>query len=200
MIHYQLNMARGFVLPLELRRKWLRWVVLYLLLMAVAIALILNHVVSQMIFWRGQQRLVSTQVAQMLRVHPEYKSVADCKKTLGEEVSACIRDMESILSFGGDQGRIASILLALVEPLPTGLGLGTVNYDGETRKISFDVIMPASLKLEGKITPPKLVALWEKTPLLSKYLSQVEMENSERTRPGGVEALCWRFSAIVGGQ
>jgi len=200
MIHYQLNMARGFVIPLELRRKWLHWVALYFLLLAIAIALILNHVVTRTIFWQSQHTLVVSQEAKLLGAHPEFKSLNDYKKFLGTEVSACARDLESILTFGKSQGRLASILLSLIESLPDGLGLGTVNYDNESRKISFDVLMPVTLKLDGKVTPPKLMALWEKHPLLSKILTQVEMENSERIRSGGVETMCWRFSAVMGGQ
>jgi hypothetical protein len=107
--------------------------------------------------------------------------------------------MEAILNFGQAQGRIASILMSLIEPLPTGLTLGSVCYDGDSKKIIFDVIMPLSLNLDGKVTPPKLVILWEKQPLLSKFLSEVEMENSERVRLGGQDAMSWQFSAVMGG-
>lgn len=199
MIHYQLNMARGFVMPLEQRRKWLHWVALYLLLMAVAIALTMSHVLTRVMYWRAQQGLVADQEYKILSSNSGFRTVADYRKALGEEYSACVRDMEAVMKSGQAQGRIASILVSLIEPLPPGLALGLVNYDGEARKLSFDVVMPISMRLDGKITPPKLVSLWEKHPLLSKCLSHVEMENSERARAGGVEAMCWRFSAVVGG-
>jgi hypothetical protein len=199
MIHYQLNMARGFVMPLEQRRKWLHWVALYLLLMAVAIGLTLSHVFSRAIYWKSKQASVAMQEKKILLSHPGLHSLGEYEKKLGGEYSACVRDMEAILNFGQAQGRIASILMSLIEPLPTGSTLGSVCYDGDSKKIIFDVIMPLSLNLDGKVTPPKLVILWEKQPLLSKFLSEVEMENSERVRLGGQDAMSWQFSAVMGG-
>ncbi|MEI6166323.1 MAG: hypothetical protein WCS52_03940 [bacterium] len=199
MIHYQLNMAWGYVMPLELRRKWLHWVALYLLLMALAIALTLNQVFKRALYWKSQQTLVAAQEQKILVNHPGFRTIGDYEKMLGQEYSACVRDMEAILKFGQAQGRIASILISLIDPLPSGLSLGSVCYDGDSKKITFDVIMPLSLKQDAKITPPKLITLWEKQPLISKNLSQVEMENSERVRLGGQEAMSWRFSAVMGG-
>lgn len=199
MIYYNLNMARGFVLPLELRRKWLHWVVLYLLLMAAGIALALNYCVERSAFWRGQSQLVNAQESKLLRKQAGFKSVEDYQLSLEREVSACMRDLDSVLKFGQDHNRIASILLSLIEPLPVGLGLGTVNFEGATRKIVFEVHMPVTLKIHEKISPPKLVALWEKHPVLSQYLKQIEMENSERIRNGAGEVMSWRFSAVIGG-
>ena len=199
MIHYQLNMARGFVMPLEQRRKWLHWVALYLLLMSFAIALTLSQVFRRTSYWKSQQAIVAAQEQRMLATHPGVPTIGAYKTILGKEYSACVRDMESIILFGQVQGRIAPILMSLIDPLPTGYSLGSVSYDGDSGKITFDVIMPLSLKQEGNITAPKLITLWGNQPLLSKKLSQIEMENSERIRLDGMAAMSWRFSAVMGG-
>lgn len=199
MIHYRLNMAKGYVLPLEQRRKWLHWLALYLLVMAVAIAFVLHLVITRSLHWHAQYDFVVGQEYKLLMSHPQYKSVEHFKNALGAEVSACLRDLDCILKFGNDEQRIAAILLSLMEPLPVGLGLGAFHYDGGSRKVVFDILMPTALKQDEKTSPPKLVALWEKHPLLSRCFKQLEMENSERTRLGGGEMMCWRFSAIMGG-
>lgn len=186
-------------MPMEDRRRWLRWVGLYLLLMATAIALVLHYVIARAVFWKMQNNLVAAQEEQLLRSHSEYKTIASYQAALGQDVSACTRDLESILAYGHDQARIGAILLSLMETLPAGIGLGTINYDGESRKLAFEAVFPVALKLEEKLTPPKLVTLWEKNPQLSKYVKQFEMENTERILLGGVESMCWRFSAVVGG-
>lgn len=198
MIYYHLNMARGFVMPLELRRKWLHWVALYLVLMAAAIALLLHQVVSKIVFLRSQHSLSAAQEEKWLGAHPEYKTLDDYKKALRKEVSASVRDLDSILTFGRDQGRVASILLSVMETLPSELGMGALNYEVETGKMDFEVFVPAALTLERKISPPMLVSLWEKHPLLSKSLTQIVMGNSERVRKGKGEVMCWRFSAVIG--
>lgn len=199
MIHYHINMARERVLPLEQRRKWLHWLALYLLLMAGAIAVVLGYVIKRSMFWQTQHDLMVAREYKLLLAHPQYKSVNEYKQALGGEVSACLRDLDCILAFGHDDQRIAAVLLSLMEPLPVGLGLGTVHYDGASRKLIFDVLMPAALQQDEKISPPRLVGLWETHPLLSQSLRQMELENSERMRYGGVEVMCWRFSAIIGG-
>ncbi len=197
MIYYQLNMGRGFVMPLASRRKWLHWVALYLVLMAVAIAVALFQVIDRALYWQAQDRLITLQARALLANHPEYGKVSDYKRSLEAEVSACTRDLEAIMTFGQTRSDIACNLMALVTPLPPGLGLGTTSYDAEAHKFSVEVVMPASLKMEDRITPQKLLALWEKNSCLSKY--SIELENSERIRLAGSEVMTWRFSAAMGG-
>jgi hypothetical protein len=82
--------------------------------------------------------------------------------------------------------------------LQAGVELGNIDYDAEARKMHFEVVMPATLKVDDKLSPTHLVAMWEREPLLVGRLTQIEVENSERVRRDGMEMMCWRFSASLG--
>ena len=198
MLPYELNMARGFVLPLEVRKKWLSWFMVYLLVSSVVIAVVLFRVIESASYWHAKRDVLASQEVRILAGCPDYKTLVEYKGAVDGKVVAAVRETEAVVDFGQNKSRAGHILLGLAEPLPTGVELGTVDYDGEARKIRFEVVMPVTLKLDDKLSPTHMVAVWEREPLLAGRLTQIEVENSERVKRDGVEMMCWRFSASMG--
>jgi hypothetical protein len=198
MVPYHLNMARGFVMPLEVRKKWLSWFMGYLLVSSVLIALVLYRVIDSSSNWHAKRDALTRQEARVLAGCPDYKTLAEYKGVVQGKVVSSLREADALVDFERNKSRAASVFLGLAEPLPPGAELGTVDCNPEARKLRFEVVMPVTLKMDDKLSPTTMVAVWEREPLLAGRLSQIEVENSERVKRDGVEMMCWRFSAIVG--
>lgn len=197
---YQLNMARGFVMPLEARRKWLHWFFIYLAVCSVLIMWVLYDVIQGVTRARSRLEALRQQEERFLAGHPEVKTIADCKRDMDGMVAVALRNVKAVAAFEASEFNVAGVLLGLAESLPRGLNVGSFDFDSDSRKVGFEIVMPASLKLDDKVSPPQLIAMWEKEPLLAGHLTQIGAENSERVRRNGAEILCWRFSAVAGGQ
>ena len=200
MTTYQLNMARGFVMPLESRKKWLHWFFAYLVLTCLVIVWVLYDVIQRVNLAQTQRDALRQQEERFLAGHPEHKTIPECNKALNAMVAVALRDVKAVAAFEAGEFNVAGVLLGLAEPLPQGLTVGSFDYDSDSRKVGFEIVMPASLKLDDKVSPPQLIAMWEKEPLLAGHLVQIENENSERVKRNGTEILSWRFSAVAGGQ
>ena len=74
MMAYRLNMARGFVMPLDARNKWLRWFFMYLVVCSVLIAWVLFEVIQKVSHWHSRRDVVARQEALFLAGHPGVKS------------------------------------------------------------------------------------------------------------------------------
>lgn len=198
MVPYQLNMARGFVMPLEVRKKWLSWFMVYLLASSAVIALVLYQVIETTTFWHAKRDALARQGARVLAGSPGYKTLTEYKGAVQGRVAFTLREAEALIAFDHSKTRAARVILGLVEPLQAGVELGNIDYDAEARKMHFEVVMPVTLKVDDKLSPTHLVAMWEREPLLIGRLTQVEVDNSERVRRDGMEMMCWRFSASLG--
>lgn len=200
MERYQFNMARDFVMPMESRRKWLRWLLVFLLAVCVTIANVLYNVIVTTKTLEVRRSALDRQEQRILSVHPDYKTISGYVGSVGGRVSGALRDLDAVVAFERNETRVARILLGITEPLPPKLELGAFEFDGDAHKIKFEVVLPSTLKLDDKLSPPHLVAVWEREPLLAGQISQIEVENSERIQRHGMDVLCWRFTATVGGK
>lgn len=199
MVPYKLNMARGFVLPLESRRKWMRWFLVYVVVMGTLIALTLYDVVQETGYWGTQRDVLKLREARILAGLTGCGTMAECRASLDGKLSACARDLETVVAFGKKEFPVGKILKGLVEPLPAGVEVSRVDFDGEAGKLGIDVVVPTDVKGFDSLTPPTLVTLWEKEPLLAGAVSQISVETTERMKLIGMNVVCWRFSAVVGG-
>ena len=199
MDRYQLNMARGFVMPLEFRRKWIRWFFVYVAVMGVVLALTLYDVMRDSRYWLTQREALKQRESQILARQTGYKTVEAYRASLDQKMSACDRDLSAVVAFGKKRFPVAKILMGLMEPLPIGVELSRVDFDVEAGKLGVDVAVPADVKGYDTLTPPNLVAMWEKEPLLMGTVSQISVGTSERMRLIGMNVICWRFSAVLGG-
>lgn len=199
MVPYQLNMARGFVMPLESRKKWLQWLGVYIVVCSVLICGLLFILIRRSSHLQSQMDALQRQEAGFLASRGGQRSITDCRAALGVRMNAAVRGLESVSAFERGKCRAASILLGLTESLPPGIELGSLDFDAEGRKLNFEVLLPATVKIDDSITPPHLVTVWEREPLLIGRLSQMEVANSERVKRDGGDMMCWRFSAVVAG-
>lgn len=200
MERYQLNMARDFVMPLESRRKWLHWLLAFLLAVCVIIACVLYNVILTTKSLDVRRNALDLQEQRILSDHPEFTTISGYLDSVGKRISGSLRDLSAVAEFERSESRVARILLGLTETLPYGFELGAFEFDGDARTVKFEVVLPAVLKLDDKLTPPHMVKVWEREPLLVGQVSQIEVENSERVQRHGVDLLCWRFAAKVGGK
>lgn len=198
MVPYCLNMARGFVMPLEVRNKWLHWFMAYILICCALITVLLYRVIETSSRWHAKRDVLARQEARVLDANPGYKTLAEYKGVIEGRVMGSLKETDALVGFERGKSRVARILLGLAEPLPDGVELGTVEYDAEGRKVHFEVVMPVSQKMDDKLAPTHMVAVWEREPLLVGSLAQIEVENSERVRRDGVEMMCRRFTASLG--
>ena len=196
---YQINMARDYVMPLESRRKWLRWFGLYLILMGGGIAVVLFRVTTAVAEWQLQRDAQAVQEARLLAAHPGQKTAAECRATLARAVVATVTNLDLVVAAEMKEVPAARLILGLTEALPAGVELNRVDFDGDGRTLDFEVVMSSDRKREDGLTPPRLVAAWEQEPLLVNVLSRIEVETSERVKINGMNMICWRFKANAGG-
>lgn len=196
---YHINMARDYVMTFNSRRKWIRWLGLYLVLMGVVIAVVLYRITVEFMDYRAQQESLNVQSKRMMVAHPEFKTAEEYKSALIRRISGAGRDLNLVLAAEQTEIPLSRILLGLAAVLPGGVEVNRLEFNGETHKIGWDVVMLADHKRTDGLTPPRLVSMWEQEPLLSGCLGQFEVETSDRVKVNGVPMISWRFSAMAGG-
>lgn len=196
---YQVNMARDFVMPMDARKKWLSWFFLYLLLASALIALVLHDVLRDSARLQSQRDALVMREKRFFEDHPGFSTPGACRSVLQGRVKAALEDAGCLVEFKTGKVSMVRILLGLAETLPQGVELGAVDFDGIARKLNFEVLMPVRPQAVEKFSATEQVAAWEREPLLAGRLVQIEVGNSERIKRDGMEMMCWRFSAAVGG-
>lgn len=196
---YHINMARDYVMTFNSRRKWIRWLGLYLVLMGVVIAVVLYRITMEFMDCRAQQESLNVQSGRLMAAHPEFKTAEEYKSALIRRISGAARDLSLVAAAEQTEIPLSRIMLGLTVVLPAGVELNRFEFNGETHKIGWDVVMLADHKRSDGLTPPRLVSMWEQEPLLSGCLGQFEVETSDRVKVNGVPMISWRFSAMTGG-
>lgn len=196
---YQINMVRDYVMPLPSRRKWLRWIGLYLVAMGVVIATVLWHLLCMVMDCSQQEAVLAIQERRLLATSPGFQKTDDLRQSLAREMAGVARDMELVETFAREEIPLGEVLLGLTAALPAGVELNRLEFDGSGRKLVYDVVMLADRKRPDNLTPPRLVSLWKQDPVLSSWVSAIEVETSERLKVDGVNMQCWRFSATLRG-
>lgn len=118
---YQLNMAKDFVISLQSRRKWRRWVLVYFLAMGAVIALTLHDVIRQNGVWQAHRKVLDQQERRILSAQPGYRTVAEYRLALDQKMATDIRDLNAVLAFTKKELPVAKLLAGLMEPLPPAL-------------------------------------------------------------------------------
>jgi hypothetical protein len=197
---YQLNMAQGFVMSLESRRKWLRWFFVYVVMMCLVIAGTLYAVICESRGLMAQREALKQQERRIMAGHPGYNTVMDFQASQDRKLAICVQDLAAVRAFDSKDFPLEKILLGLADSLPAGIELSRVVFDAESGKLGIDIVLLNELKGSDQLTPPKLVALWEKEPHLLNIVSQISVGTSERVKLNGMQVICWRFSALVVGE
>ncbi len=194
---YQLNMAREQVLPLEKRKRWIRWVLAYLIAVVVLISAVVYHLTVHVVALSARSDRLAQEELLFLKNRPGTATMDDSlKKITGRKVELTA-ELNSLVQFNDAGVKSANVVLGLAESLPVGVDLGRVALDGAVGTLSIDVYVPSSAKMDGNKTLPSIIALWEKSPLLTNQISQMTSENSERVNLEGQDFLSSRFSGVL---
>lgn len=199
MVPYRLNMARGHVLPLATRRRWLLWFAIYFLVVLVVLAVSVAVLTHNGIALSRQQEIIKVMERQLLDNRPGVVSVGALMQRLSREMGACEGQLGAINSFRVGESRTAGVILGLVNVMPSGIDLGKVGLDGAAARMECEVYVPAGLKADDGMTPPRLIALWGGEPLLKGRVNHFTSEKSERVIVDGQEVMSWRFAGVLGG-
>ena len=96
---YQLNMAREQVLSLEKRRRWFRWVFIYLTVAIVVIAGVAYSLTGSMVDLSARRVAMDEKERIFLKQHPEVKSVAEYQKKVTLELVGLSSSLDAVMQF-----------------------------------------------------------------------------------------------------
>ena len=196
---YHLNMARSQVLPLDKRRQWIRWLLVYLVVAVLAIAAVAHRVTLSLVGLSNECHRVDQQERTFLQERSGYTSMEDCQDKTRARLIGLTTQVEALSQFRNTGKPVAGILLGLAESLPAGIELSRASLDGAGGAVSVDVYVPVGLKLDEGLSLPAVITLWEKSPLLANRVRRMTSENSEHARLDGHDYLSWRFSGAMEG-
>jgi hypothetical protein len=199
MVPYQMNMARGHLLPLETRKRWLRWLAVYFLIVLVALGVSVGSLTRTGIAIFNQQDRVRAMERQFLDDRPGVVSVGAHRQRLGQEMAVYESQLGAIASFRKGECHAAGVLLGLMNVMPDGLDLGNLSLDGTATRMECEVYLASGLKMGDSMTPPRLISLWSSEPLLAGRINHYTSEKSERVVIDGQEVMSWRFSGVLSG-
>lgn len=200
MTPFRMNMARGLVLPLGVRKRWHRWLLLYIFIATLVCGTAARQALERVSEWNEMRaKLLKEEFQfQSSRKHG-MKNLGVHAFQLAGQFDACVSRLEAINRFQTLGHRTAPLLLGLALPLPPGMELGRFEI-GPGGELKFDVHVPADRGVEESLSPARLTALWGKEPLLAGKVESIKTENSERARVGGQSVLNWRFTATMVGE
>lgn len=198
MTPFQINMARGHVLPLDVRRRWHRWMLVYVFVAAVVCGTAFRRAMTHMEEIRVEKARLDAEEKRFRDQRTGIGSLPAYTKLLTERFSQTVDRLEAINYFQTSSHQVAPLLLGLSVALPQGMEIGRFEIAGK-EKLAFRVYIPADRKIEESVSPPRLIALWQKEPLLAGRIKLFTTENSERERVGGQNVLSWHFTATLSG-
>lgn len=196
MIPYQINMARGLVLPLMVRKRWHRWLLVYVFVAAIVCGTALRQAFNRVAALNEQRIQLSCQEHEFQSSRGSQWDMGSHMQQVVRQLSSCEARLEAINRFQVTGHRTAPLLLGLAAALPAGLELGRFET-GNGREIRFEVLVPAERRVDESLSPAKLTVLWGKEPLLAGKIESFKTENSERARVGGQSVLSWHFTATL---
>jgi len=197
MVVYQFNLAREKVVPIEVRKRLRRWIVVYYAVAGLCLFLVIYALVRDALAVDSARASLAHEEKLFVQARPGAASAGAYMRGLAREMAGLASELDAVKRFQNLERNDAAVLLGLAEPLPAGMELGRVELDGAGGQLRFDVYGPMEQKIEDAMAPPHLISLWEKHPLLAGRVSQVASENSERVRVGGREMMCWHFTGTL---
>lgn len=199
MVPYNINMARGRVVPASVRKRWYRWLLAYFVVALTVAGVSVAFVTSDLVDLNLRRVGVERAERRFLGARAGVRNLADCLRSLSQDMATCQDRLEGVANFQGAGRRTAGVLLGLVEPLPVGLDVGQVEIDAAGGRVSFEVHAPAGRQIDEASAPPHLITLWSASPWLAGQVSRLTAEKSEHVRLGGQDLMSWRFTGVLGG-
>lgn len=198
MTPFQINMARGLVLPVAVRKRWHRWLVVYVFVSAIVCGTAFRRAVVHVETLKGEQARLDLEEQRFRAQRSGVRDLREYAGALSVRLAGCVDRMEAIDRFQTTGQHVAPLLLGLSVALPQGMEIGRFDI-GVDGVLAFEVYVPADRRIEESVSPPRLIALWQKEPMLAGRIESFKTENSERERVGGQNVLSWRFVAKLSG-
>lgn len=197
MVPYQMNLAKGRVLPLATRKRWRCWFMVYLLLVVVVLGWSVGTLSRKCFELFHQEQRISVMERTFLSKRPGSGSIENHLGKLSRKMTACESQLAAMDRFSKKECHAAAIILGLANVMPAGMELSQVTIDNAAATLGVEVYLPSETKGDEAVTPPRLIALWNAEPLLAGRVNHFTSEKSERVKTGGSDVLRWRFSATL---
>lgn len=197
MVPYQMNLAKGRVLPLATRKRWRCWLIVYLLLVVVVLGWSVGELARKCFALSHQEERIRLMERTFLSQRPGSGSIETHLGKLSREMMACESQLAAINGFSQKECHAAAIILGLANVMPPGMELSQVTIDNAAATLGVEVYIPSETKGNEAVTPPRLIALWNAEPLLAGRVNHFTSEKSERVKTGGSDVLRWHFSATL---
>ena len=199
MTPFQMNMARGLVLPLAIRKRWHRWLMVYVFVATVACGVAMHQGLDRVTTLNEERIDLSKGEHQFQLKRSGVIDIGAYARDMSARMDECVAKLDAVNRFQTAGHRTTPLLLGLTVALPQGMEIGRFEI-GEGREIKFEVLVPVDRRIEESLSPTRLIALWGKDPGLAGRIESFKTENSERVRVGGQTVLNWHFSATLAGE
>jgi hypothetical protein len=198
MAFYEINLAKGRVIPARARRVWFCALMLYIALMGVVSVVLANRLTRDLVATRERRERLQILEHKYLGAGPQ-QDIIRYADSLGASMAWHADTLEALNSIISQRSSVAHILLGLASPLPAEASLFSVELSADKREIIFEVLTPEERSSE-EITPPNLIAAWERDPDISREVAQITSVNRQRIVLNGRGALIWRFTGHLTGK
>ena len=197
MVPFQMNLAKGRVLPLATRKHWRRWLIVYLLLVLTVLGWSVAVLTRRCVELFHHEERVSLMERQFLGERPGSVSVEKHLGMLSREMAVCESQLATLDGFWKKECHAAAIMLGLETVMPSGMELSQVTIDNAAGTLGVEVYVPSENKSDEPMTPPRLISLWNSEPLLAGRVNHFTSEKSERVKIGDQGVFRWRFSGVL---
>lgn len=199
MTPFQINMARGLVLPTGVRKRWYRWLLLYILVATAVCGTAARQALDRIAELNKERASLAQKEFRFQSSRKQVRDMGLYASRLQGQLDDCLARLEAINRFQTMGHRTAPVFLGIAMALPRGMNLGRFEMTGGS-DLKFDIDVPAGRHAEGGISPTQLIALWGQEPLLKGRIETYKTDDSERVEVGNQSVLSWRFTAALAGE
>jgi hypothetical protein len=195
---YEINLARDRVIPAAQRRMWFCALVVYVALTGAVSVVLANKLTRNLLAVREGREHLQALEHRCLGAGKEQDITRYASET-GAAMAWYADTLESVSSMLSRRISAARILFGLASSLPAEASLFSVDLGGDKREIVFEVMTPEDLSRDN-VTPPKLIAAWERDPDISQEVGQITSVDRQSLVLNGRGALIWRFTGHLTGK
>jgi hypothetical protein len=198
---FEINLAEGRVIPAARRHIWFCALLSYIAIAGLVFVFLANRLTRDLMAAREQREHLQLLENRYLGGRPQQdRDIIRYANAMGTAMDAYADTLETIDSMLTRRVRVAHILFGLTSPLPADASLFSVDLSADKRELVFEVLTPEERSSRDDITPPSLIAAWERNPDISRELAQITSVNRQRILLNGQGALIWRFTAHLAGK
>ena len=197
---YEINLAKGRVIPANQRRIWYRVLFLYLAVVGTVFAFLANHVTRDLLAALARREELPILERQCLNeCAAESGGILQYSRQLEAEMAWQADTLEAVQSVISRRTGVAQILLGLATPLPPGSSLLGADISSSTRELGFEVVLLED-RSAGGLSPLSLINAWTRDPALTAEVTEIRSTNSQRSTLNGRGVLIWSFTGRLTGK